>query len=119
MADYTFDSDAEGASASGLPQQTGLTAYAASAFHGARGVRSAGSGTEGRARFAPTGTSVGVREYFRFAGATPGVIAALMSQEQRPARRATRQDLDREKALSKKARVREQIRARKAQKEQV
>jgi len=78
VADYTFDSDAEGASASGLPQQTGLTAYAASAFHGARGVRSAGSGTEGRARFAPTGTSVGVREYFRFAGATPGVIAALM-----------------------------------------
>ena len=48
-----------------------------------------------------------------------GVIAALMSQEQRPARRVTQQDLDREKALSKKAKVREQIRARKAQKEQV
>lgn len=48
-----------------------------------------------------------------------GVIAALMGQEQRPTRRVTRQDLDREKALSKKARVREQIRARKAQKEQI
>ena len=47
------------------------------------------------------------------------VIAALLPFEPRPFRTKSPQDIAHEKALSKKARVREQIRARKAQKEQV
>lgn len=56
-----------------------------------------------------------MKEFFRIAA----VIAALMPFEPRPFRTKSPQDLDREKALSKKAKVREQIRARKAQKEHV
>lgn len=56
-----------------------------------------------------------MKEFFRIAA----VIAALMPLEPRLRRTKSPQDIAHEKALSKKARVREQIRARKAQKEQV
>ena len=88
MPETTFDTLAEGDSYT-ADNSTGLTAAAAAAFHGTRGVLTPATATAGRSRYSISTSAVAVRMYFKCVGSVPTSDSHLISLQSSGSRKAS------------------------------